>query len=136
MKTPRRFLPGWIPLLALLAVGCRGTRPTAPTSPATQRSPATGAYTPIATGAPGVAAAATFALAAQSTSMPPGADGKRPRLRLQTLLRAEQQVVAGMNYRLQMKVTVDGTLREVEAIVGWQAWRTPDPYQLTSWTWK
>jgi hypothetical protein len=41
-----------------------------------------------------------------------------------------------MNYRLRLKVKVNGREKEGEAVVWWQAWRTPQPYQLTSWQWK
>jgi hypothetical protein len=30
---------------------------------------------------------------------------------------------------------LDGREKQAEAIVWWQAWRNPDPYQLTSWKW-
>jgi hypothetical protein len=33
-------------------------------------------------------------------------------------------------------VKLDDTEKEAEAVVWWQAWRKPDPYQLTSWIWK
>jgi hypothetical protein len=52
------------------------------------------------------------------------------------ILGAEQQVVAGLNYRLQLRVTLDGEEKTAEALVWWQAWRKPEPYQLTSWTWR
>lgn len=78
----------------------------------------------------GVVAAADFATKAESKAMqPPG------KLQLLKILEAEQQVVAGMNYRLVLRVKQDGKERTAEAVVWWQAWR-PAPYQLTSWTWK
>lgn len=58
-----------------------------------------------------------------------------PTLELVTILQAEQQVVAGMNYRLKLKVKLNGKEKTAEAIVWWQAWRKPNPYQLTSWSW-
>jgi hypothetical protein len=30
----------------------------------------------------------------------------------------------------------DGVEKTADAVVWWQAWRKPDPYQLTSWTWR
>lgn len=59
-----------------------------------------------------------------------------PRLALVRIVAAEHQVVAGMNYRLQLRVTLDGEEKTAEALVWWQAWRKPEPYELTSWTWK
>jgi hypothetical protein len=52
------------------------------------------------------------------------------------IVAAEHQVVAGMNYRLQLRVTLDSEEKTAEALVWWQVWRKPEPYQLTSWTWK
>jgi hypothetical protein len=77
-----------------------------------------------------VVAAAQFAVNAQALSVQRG-----PAISVVEILSAQQQVVAGMNYRLRMKVKVDGKDRDVEAVVWWQAWRKPDPYQLTSWAW-
>jgi hypothetical protein len=49
------------------------------------------------------------------------------------ILSAQQQVVAGMNYRLRLKVKVDGKVREAVAGV----WRKLDgKHELTSWTWR
>ena len=83
-----------------------------------------------------VVAAAAFAIKAQQIAMTREGDVKPPGLELVTIMGAEQQVVAGMNYRLQLKVKLDGKEKTAEAIVWWQAWRKPDPYKLTSWTWK
>ena len=63
-------------------------------------------------------------------------DGKPAKLKLVKILNAEQQVVAGMNYRLKLSVQQGDEVKTAEALVWWQAWRKPDPYQLTSWTWK
>jgi len=59
-------------------------------------------------------------------------------LRLAKVESAETQVVAGTNYRLVLSVREgkDKTERRAEAVVWWQPWRSPDPYQLTSWSWK
>lgn len=78
-----------------------------------------------------VVAAAAFAIQAQAK-----AGGETARLELVEILAAERQVVAGMNYRLTLKVKRHGQERTAEAIVWWQAWRKPEPYQLTSWNWK
>jgi len=40
-----------------------------------------------------------------------------------------------LNYRLTLRVTIDAHEKEAEAVVWWQAWRKPDPYQLKSWMW-
>jgi hypothetical protein len=78
-----------------------------------------------------VVAAAAFAIAAQGK-----ASGEAATLELVKILAAESQVVAGMNYRLKLEVKSHGKNRRAEVIVWWQAWRKPEPYQLTSWNWK
>jgi hypothetical protein len=77
-----------------------------------------------------VIAAAQFAVREKAAKEPKTA------VSLVEILGAEQQVVAGMNYRLKLKVKVNGAEKIAEAVVWWQAWRKPDPYQLTSWEWK
>lgn len=62
--------------------------------------------------------------------------GGGSKLELLAVESAAQQVVSGINYRLQLKVSQNGKTRTAEAVVWWQSWRKPDPYQLTSWTWK
>jgi len=83
-----------------------------------------------------VIAAAAFAIKAQEKKMPQKNDGKTTKIELVKIWGAEQQVVAGMNYRLQLKVKVDGDEKTAEAVVWWQAWRKSAPYQLTTWNWK
>jgi len=82
-----------------------------------------------------VVAAATFAVKAQHQVMSDAGTGQPMTLELVKIVVAEQQVVAGMNYRLTLKVKVHGKEKEAEAVVWWQAWRKPAPYQLTSWKW-
>ena len=83
-----------------------------------------------------VVAAATFAIQTQEKALrkEPGAESAK--LELIAILRAERQVVAGMNYRLNLKVKLNGQEKTADAIVWWQAWRKPEPYQLTAWHWK
>lgn len=78
-----------------------------------------------------VIAAAKFAVEYFDASR----DSDRP-VSLVEILKAEQQVVAGMNYRLRLKVRLNGEERGLEAVVWWQAWNKTEPYRLTSWTWK
>ncbi|MGA7828750.1 MAG: cystatin domain-containing protein [Geobacteraceae bacterium] len=79
--------------------------------------------------------AADFAIRAMEKAMQEAKGGQSTTLKLVKILRAEEQVVAGMNYRLTLKVKVNGIEKRAEAVVWWQAWRKPDPYELTSWTW-
>jgi hypothetical protein len=82
-----------------------------------------------------VVAAAAFAIEAQEKAMQEPTNKNSIKLKLVEILEAEQQVVAGMNYRLKLKIKVDGVEKLAEAVVWWQAWRKPDPYELTSWKW-
>ncbi len=95
-----------------------------------------GGYSPIAVTNKEVMDAAAFAVKAQQKVMQNTHGEPRARLELAAIVEAEQQVVAGMNYRLKLMVKFDGRERETEVIVWWQAWRKPEPYQLISWTWK
>jgi hypothetical protein len=53
--------------------------------------------------------------------------------RMKTPLCLSFLLVAGMNYRLRLKVKVDGKVKEAEAVV----WRKlSGEHELTSWTWK
>ncbi len=83
-----------------------------------------------------VVAAANFAINAQQSTLQAEKKPEPPKLELIEILQAEQQVVAGANYRLKLKVKLNGKNTTADAIVWWQAWRKPDPYQLTSWTWQ
>ncbi len=96
-------------------------------------APRPGGYTLAPADSKDVLKAARFAVEARSRSATNG-----PALRLAKVESAETQVVAGTNYRLVLAVREgkDKTERRAEAIVWWQPWRSPDPYQLTSWTWK
>jgi hypothetical protein len=40
-----------------------------------------------------------------------------------------------MTYRLQLRVTLDGEEKTADALVWWQAWRKPESYPWTTWTW-
>ena len=149
--------------LPILLAGCLLWAPTDPVTPPvtrTERDPRAGeasaagkpdsgdkpgGFRSVSATERGVKAAATFAIQAHQPALrekPAGQAGSgsqpppAPRLELVRILRAEQQVVAGLNYRLQLRVTLDGEEKTAEALVWWQAWRKPEPYQLTSWTWK
>lgn len=95
-----------------------------------------GGYSAIAVSDSNVVAAAAFAMMAEQKAMLDQKDAPQSKLELVKVLKAQAQVVAGMNYRLRLAVKLNGKEREAEAVVWWQAWRSPDPYRLTSWTWK
>jgi hypothetical protein len=92
-----------------------------------QKNALVGAYAKTSVSAPEAKAAAEFAVAAQTAAQKTAID-------LIAITAAETQVVAGTNYKLTLEVLIDGKKQSVEAIVWWQAWRQPDPYQLSSWT--
>jgi len=96
----------------------------ADTSTETKTPPLCGGYSRAEIDS-GVKAAAAFAVREQSKSV------GRP-LRLVEILKAEQQVVAGLNYRFHLKVEEAGKTFSAQAIV----WRKLDGSDvLTSWVW-
>ena len=106
-----------------------------PSAPQAQQT-LTGGYNTVPVDNKEVVAAAAFAIEAQKKAIQEKTGGKPANLDLITILKAEQQVVAGMNYRLTLKVKLNGKEKTAETIVWWQAWRRPNPYQLTSWAWE
>lgn len=96
----------------------------------------TGGYSAIAVTNNEVMDAAVFAVKMQQNVIQHQEREPLAMLELTAIEGAEQQVVAGMNYRLRLKVKVDGVVKDAEAVVWWQPWRKPEPYQLTSWNWK
>ncbi len=96
-------------------------------------APRPGGYTAAPAKSKDVVTAARFAVEAHGRSLTNG-----PALALERIASAESQVVAGTHYRLLLVVREGREKKErsAEAVVWWQPWRTPDPYQLTSWTWK
>lgn len=71
-------------------------------------------------------------LAAQNAVTAQSSSEGRP-LELKSIATAERQVVAGINYRLQLVVTKDGVDAPASAIV-WG--KLNGSYELTSWTWE
>lgn len=107
--------------LCAFAVGCT-TEPTL------------GGYAKVPVTNSEVMAAAEFAINAQSKAIQSLSDGQPRKLELLQILRAEQQVVAGTNYRLTLRVKQNGHERTAEAVV-FQALK-PTKYELVSWNWK
>ena len=93
-----------------------------------------GAYTAVPVTDEKVASAAAFAIDTKRKAML--AAGEPAALELVSIQRAEQQIVAGLNFRLELRVKWNGKEHAARAVVWWQAWRKPDPYRLTSWEWK
>ena len=95
-----------------------------------------GGYSTAAVTNAEVVAAAVFAIQAEAKALRQKQDAQPVDLKLVKILSAQKQVVAGMNFRLKLKVTLGGKEKVAETVVWWQAWRTPDPYRLTAWDWK
>ena len=98
--------------------------------------PMPGGYAKASVTDKNVLAAARFAITAQSDAIRQAKDRPQTTLELLSVITAEQQVVAGANYHLILSVKENGNPRTADVVVWWQAWRKPDPYRLTSWTWK
>ena len=79
--------------------------------------------------------AAAYAIQAQERLLHSGKDVPGQKLTLVKIITAREQVVAGVNYHLRLLVKTNHKDRQADVIVWWQAWREPDPYQLTSWKW-
>jgi len=100
------------------------------------KEPLAGGWSPVAVTNMNVVAAADFAVKAEEKAMQDRTDERSASLELMAIQAAQQQVVAGINYRLTLTVKRNGKKKTAEAVVWWQGWRKPDPYQLTSWDWK
>jgi hypothetical protein len=85
---------------------------------------------------PEVIAAADFAIKAEEKVLKQGKGAQSAKLKLVEILSAEEQVVAGTNYKLKLLVKVNGKKKNAEAVVWEQAWNKKTPYQLTSWNWQ
>lgn len=91
-----------------------------------------GGWSEVAVTDEGVVAAAAFAVQAQRAAMQEAGD--QGKLVLEKVEAAQQQVVAGMNYRLTLRVQTAGPARTAEALVWARVWlEEPERYQLTSW---
>jgi cystatin-C len=88
-----------------------------------QQAPIVGGYAETSKSDPEVVAAARFAVRAESRK-------QRARISLLSIERAEVQVVAGLNYRLQLRVKVSGKAQDVTAVVYKNLRRK---YSLSDW---
>lgn len=101
---------------------------------AADRGSMPGGYSAATTTNEEVVAAANFAIKAQAEELKKSVPASA--LSLVSIERAEQQVVAGMNFKMTLNVKHEGKPRQAEAVVWWQAWNREAPYKLTAWTWK
>jgi hypothetical protein len=90
--------------------------------------PIAGAYGKIAADDEEVVKAVNFAINKHENMLDKGT-----KISLVKVSKAGKQVVAGMNYRMLVKVKVNGREEEAEVVV----WRKlSGEYELTSWNWK
>lgn len=99
-----------------------------------QRLPVAGGYSPMPVSDPVVVAGADIAVQGETYYLQHQPGGAAAQLTLVSITGAEQQVVAGMNYRLQLRVRHDGKERDAEAVLYRPL--SGNPMTLTSWTWK
>lgn len=100
------------------------------------REPIAGGQSAAKVDSSAVVAAARFAVQQQEKQLRLLPETRDAALHLVSILSATEQVVAGVNYRMRLKVTLNGAEKKAMATVWWQAWRTPDPYQLSAWEWQ
>ena len=103
-----------------------------PVAPASgQGFPVLGGHSEVSVDDPGVVDAANFAVGAQE--LKEKEQGNHVNIRLVAILSATQQVVAGMNYTLRLKLKVHQAEKEAVAVV----WRKlSGGHELTSWEWR
>jgi hypothetical protein len=123
-----KYIPTCIAFFLLFTAACLLT--------GLAQQPMPGGYVTASVTDKDVAAAAAFAIKTQQNAVQENKDEGTQKLALVKILQAEHQVVAGINYRLKLKVKLNGAEKTAEAVVWLQAWRKPEPYELTSWTWK
>jgi hypothetical protein len=89
-----------------------------------QQGPIVGGYADASNSDPEVVAAARFAINTEKTKL-------HARISLVSIKHAEVQVVAGLNYRLCMRVKIKGKTRNVNVVV---YKNLKQKYSLTSWS--
>ncbi len=94
-----------------------------------------GGNSPAAVNKPEVVAAAKFAIQEEEAVLRKNKEMPAAKLSLVSIVSAEEQVVAGMNYHLKLKVKLDGKEKTAAVTVWWQAWNKETPYRLTAWNW-
>lgn len=93
-----------------------------------------GGYSTASVTDPNVVTAANVAVKGAQYRLSSDSNGAPQKLKLLAILSAEQQVVAGVNYRLKLQVSHNGRVRQAETIVLWQSW-SQLPFETRSWAW-
>lgn len=109
-----------------LMAACSPEKPAAVSVSHSETAPVAGAWESADAFSPEVQEAARFAVQTFAVQ-------NKVRLLYKEVTRANQQVVAGLNFELHLLVTLDATKRSVLVKV----WRQSDgSYQLMSWVWQ
>lgn len=120
------MMPAIVVAILTIAAGCQCAK----------QANQVGSYSSTSSRSADAVTAAAFAIKAQQAEMRKSADTKSAKLSLGQITSAQKQVVSGINFKINMKVNLDGKERDAEAVVWHQAWRKPNPYELTHWVWK
>ena len=108
-----------------LIAACSPEKPAAVSAPLSEAAPVAGPWATADAFSPEVQEAARFAVQTFAVQ-------NKARVLYKDVTQARQQVVAGLNFELQLLVTLDGASRSVSATV----WRQPDgSYRLQAWEW-
>lgn len=108
-----------------LMSACSPEKPAAVSAPLSEAAPVAGAWELADAFSPEVQEAARFAVQTFAVQ-------NKARVLYKEVNQASQQVVAGLNFELQLLVTLDGKPRNARASV----WRQLEgTYLLTSWDW-
>jgi hypothetical protein len=118
-------IQGCILLLALLVTAFPGIGRTAVNI--------AGGYADVTVTDERVVAAAAFAVKAKEKTLREKKETPSAKLTLVRILGAQQQVVAGMNYRLRLAVRLNKAEKQAEAVV---FRKLSGAYELTAWEWK
>jgi hypothetical protein len=114
------MLKAWLIVAAVSIGACSPERPAETASPA-----GPGAWASIDAFSPDVQEAARFAVQTFAVQ-------NKQRVLYKDVTQARQQVVAGLQFELDLQVTLDGTHQRAQAVV----WRQADGvYKLQSWAW-
>ena len=112
-------------LVCGLMAACSPEKTASVSAPHSEAAQVAGAWAPADAFSPEVQEAARFAVQTFAVQ-------NKARVLYKDVVKARQQVVAGLNFELQLQVTLDGASRSVSATV----WRQPDgTYRLQSWSW-
>ena len=108
-----------------LMAACSPEKPAAVSAPLSEAAPVAGPWATADAFSPEVQEAARFAVQTFAVQ-------NKARVLYKDVTQARQQVVAGLNFELQLLVTLDGASRSVSTTV----WRQPDgSYRLQAWEW-